>query len=176
MPGKADGFLADALHQAAVAGDYPSAVIDKIVTENGIQVALGHRHADRHCQPLPQRPGGGFNAGKLEIFGVAGAGTAELAKVPDVFDRRASIAGQVKQRIQQHRAMAGGQDEAIAIGPIGPAGIELQMPCEQRSGGICHTHRHAGMAGIGGLDSIHCQGPDGICHDAVIGHWCWSAR
>jgi hypothetical protein len=171
MPGKADGFLADAFHQATIAGNHPGAVIDQIITIDGIQVAFRHRHADRHRQPLPQWPGGCFDTSELEILGVAGARAAELTEIPDVLDRRPGIAGQVQQRIKQHRAMAGRQDEAIPVRPIGPAGIELQMPGEQRRRGIGHPHRHAGMAGIGRLHSVHCQGPDGIRHVAVIGHW-----
>ena len=170
VPGKPDGFLRDAFHQAAVAGDDPGAMIDEIVAEHGVEMALRHCHADRHGQPLPQRPGGGFDTGELEIFRVAGAWAAKLAEVADVVDRRARIPGQVEQRVYQHRAMARRQDEAIAVGPVGVAGVELQMAGEQCRCGVGHPHRHAGMPRIGGLHRIHSQSADGIGHDTGAGH------
>ena len=107
-----------ALHQAAVAGDHPGAVIDQIVAELGVEVPLGDRHADRHREPLPERPGGRLDAVEQEILGMAGAGAAELAEAADVVDRRPRVAGQVKQRVDQHRAVAGRKHEAVAVGPV----------------------------------------------------------
>ena len=57
MAGQARGLVIDALHQAAVAGDHPGAVIDELIAIFGVQVPLGDRHADRHRHALPQRPG-----------------------------------------------------------------------------------------------------------------------
>ena len=119
--------MVDAFHQAAVAGDHPGAVIDQIVAEHRVQMPLGDRHADRHRQALPQRAGGASTPGELEILGMPGAGAAELAEIADVLDRRARIAGQVEQRVDQHRAMARRQHEAVAVGPFGLGGIELQI-------------------------------------------------
>ena len=68
MPGKADRLVVDAFHQAAVAGDHLGAVVDQIVAVDGVEVALGDRHADRHRQALPQRPGGRLDPGEHEIL------------------------------------------------------------------------------------------------------------
>ena len=77
---------------------------------------------------------------------MAGARAAELAEVADVVDRRPRVAGQVEQRVDQHRPMARRQHEAVAVGPFGVGRIELQMPREQRGRGVGHAHRHARMA------------------------------
>src|SRR5690606_30228515 len=80
--------VVDALHQAAVAGDRPGAVLDQVVTEYGVQVTLGDRHAHRHREALAERAGGAFDPGQLEILGMTRAGAAELAEIADVLDRR----------------------------------------------------------------------------------------
>src|SRR3984957_8222551 len=51
--GQVRRFVADTLHQAAVAGDYPGAVVDQPGAIAGGQAALGHRHADRGGEALP---------------------------------------------------------------------------------------------------------------------------
>ena len=68
MPGKPDGFVIDALHQAAVAGDDEGSVIDQLVAKGRVQMPLGDRHADRHGHALTQRPGGDLDTGQLEIL------------------------------------------------------------------------------------------------------------
>ncbi len=88
--------MVDALHQAAVAGDDPGPVVDQIVAIFGVEVALGDRHADRHGDALPERPGRRLDSVEQEILRMAGAGRAELAKALDVVDRRPRVAGQVE--------------------------------------------------------------------------------
>lgn len=87
MTGQTNGFVIDAFHQAAVAGDDPGAMIDEIIAVVGIEMALGDRHADRSRKPLPQRPRRRFNAGKLEISGMPGR-TVQLAEIADFLHRR----------------------------------------------------------------------------------------
>ena len=71
MSGQRNRFVAEALHQAAVAGDHIGIVIDEIVAETRIQQAFGQRHADRRRNALPQRSGGRLDAGRMAIFGMA---------------------------------------------------------------------------------------------------------
>ena len=52
MASQRDGLLADAFHEAAVAGQHIGLVIDEIVAEGGIQVALGHGKAHRIAEAL----------------------------------------------------------------------------------------------------------------------------
>ena len=61
------------------------------------------------------------------------------------------------------------EDEAVAVRPVGIGGIEFQVFPEQDRRDIGHAHRHAGMAGIGGGDSIEGQRTDGGGLGPVIG-------
>jgi hypothetical protein len=116
VPGQRDRLVADAFHQAAVAGDDIGAVVDQRVAEGGVQMPLGHRHADRVGQPWPSGP-----------VVVSMPGVAEFSGWPAVLCRAggscsssivmARIAGQVQQRVEQHRAVAGRQHEAVAVRP-----------------------------------------------------------
>src|SRR3546814_5587919 len=76
---------------------------------------LGDRHADRGGNTLAERAGGRLDARQHEILGVAGAWAAQLPEVADVVHRRPRVAGEVQQRINQHRTMASRQDEAVAV-------------------------------------------------------------
>ena len=71
MPGQRNRFVAEALHQAAVAGDDIGIVIDEIVAEARVQQALRQRHADRRGDALPERPGRGLDTRRMAVFGVA---------------------------------------------------------------------------------------------------------
>ena len=70
----------------------------------------------------------------------------------------------MQQRVEQHRAVAGGQHEAVAIRPVGRGRIEFQELREQHRRDVGHAHRHAGMPGFGFLDRIHGERPDGVGH------------
>ena len=102
-----------------------------------------------------------------KFSGWPAVGRAELAEALDVVDRRPLVAGQIEQGVDQHRAVAGRQDEAVAVGPVRVGRVELQMPGEQRGRGVGHAHRHARMAAVGGLHRIHREGANGVGEAAV---------
>ena len=109
------------------------------------------------------------------IFRVARGLRAQLAEVLDLVQRHVLVAQEIQQRIQQHGAVAGGEDEAVAVGPVRIGGVEFQELGEQHGGDVGGTHGQAGMAGIGFLDGIHAEGADGIGHGAclirrILGH------
>ena len=131
MPGELAGLVADPLHQVAVARERVGAVVDQLRAEAGAQVAFGERHADRVREPLAERPGGGLDAGRMAVFRMARGARAELAEALQLLDVHGRIAGQMEQRVEQHRAVARRQHEAIAIGPVGRA--------RRRSAGTCRT-------------------------------------
>jgi hypothetical protein len=162
VPRQACRLVVDAFHQAAVASDRPRLVIDQIVAELRVQVTLGHRHADRHRQPLTQRAGRRLDAGKLEILRVARAGAAHLPEAGKVGHRRPVIAGEVEQRVDQHRTVPGRQDETIPVRPFRCLRIILQIAREQHRRGIRHPHRHPRMPAICRLDGVHRQSTDGV--------------
>jgi hypothetical protein len=54
--------------------------------------------------------------------------------------------------------VAGGEDETVAVRPLGIVGVVFQEFREQDRGDVGGAHRQAGMAGLGLLDRIHGQG------------------
>ena len=71
VAGERDRLVADAFHQAAVAGDHLGVVVDEVVAEPRGEVALGHRHADGVGEALAQRAGGGLDARRAGRIRVA---------------------------------------------------------------------------------------------------------
>ena len=162
-----DRLVADAFHQAAVAGDHVGEVVDDGVAEPGIEQPLGQRHADGIGETLAQRARRGLDARRMAVLGMAGRLGAELAEVAQLVHRHIRIAGEMQQRVEQHRAVPGRQHEAVAVGPIGRRGVELQELGEQHRRHVGHAHRHARMPGLGLLDRIHGERADGVGHVAV---------
>ena len=175
VAGKRDGLLADALHQAAVARQHIGLVVDQVVAESGIEMALGDGEAHGIGNALAQRAGGGLDAGGMAEFRMARGLRAQLAEVLDLVQRHVLVAQEIEQRIHQHGAVAGGEDEAVPVGPVRIGGIEFEELGEQHGGDVGGTHGQARMARIGFLDRIHAEGPDGIGHGAclirrILGH------
>ena len=144
-------------------------VIDDGAAEHGGEVPLRDRHADRIGQTLAERPGGGFDAGGVAVLRVSGRERAELAEALDLVDGHRLVAGEIQQRIEQHRAVAGREHEAVAVGPGRIGRVEFEEAREQDGGDIGRAHGQAGMAGIGLFDRVHRQRADGIRHAVVIG-------
>ena len=107
--------------------------------------------------------------GVCAVLGMAGRERAELAEALDLLDRHLRIAEEIKQRIEQHRAVAGGEHEAVAVGPGRIGGIEFEKLAEQHGRDIGRAHRQAGMPGLGLLDGVHRQRADGVRHAIVLG-------
>jgi hypothetical protein len=159
-----NGLMADSLHQAAVAGDHPGAVIDQPFAETGVQVALRHGHADGGGEALAQRAGGGLHAGGVAVLGVAGGERAPLPEVAELVHRHRLDAVEVQQGVEQHGAVAGAEHEAIAVGPERVGGVELERPGPQRGGDIRHAHRHPLVPRPSAVDRVHAQHTDGVGH------------
>ena len=104
----------------------------------------------------------------LEIFRMSRGFRAELAEIPDLVERHLCIAGEIQQRIEQHRAVTGRKNEAVAVRPSGLGGVEFQELREQHGGDVGGAHRQAGMAGFCLLDGIHRQRADRIGHTGMI--------
>ena len=126
VPGQGDGLVADALHQAAVAGHGVGVVIDGAVAEAGVHEALGQGHADGVGQPLAEGPGRRLDARRVAVLGVAGGARPELAEVLQLIEGHVLVAGEVEQGIKEHRAVARREDKSVAVRPLGRPGIELQ--------------------------------------------------
>ena len=163
VAGEVDRLVGDALHQAAVAGDHVGPMIDEIAVP-GRQRALGDGHADSGGEALPKGPGRRLDAESVAVLGMAGGPGAELSEALDFLDGHVGVAGQIEQRVKQHRPVAGRQDETVAVWPTRGRGIEFEELREQHRRDVGHAHRHAGMAGLGFFDRVDRQEADGVGH------------
>ncbi len=106
-------------HHAAVAHEHVSVVVDDFVArfvEFIGQQLLGHCHAHRIGDALSERAGGGFHAGCVTVLGMTGRLGMQLTETFQ-FIHRQSVAGQMQQRIEQHRTVAIGKHKAVAVCP-----------------------------------------------------------
>ena len=159
----------DALHEVAVGDDREDAVVLDLGAEVRAQEALGHRHADAVGEALAQRPGGDLHAGRdvdAVALGVPGRQRAPLAEVLELVEREV-VAAEVQHGVQEHRAVAGRQDEAVAVGPVRIGGVVLHDPREEQVGDGGHRHRQPRVPGVGRLDAVHGQRADGVDAEAV---------
>ena len=139
-------------------------MIHEVRAEAGGHAALRQRHADRVGETLAERAGGGLDPGGEPVLRMAGGAAAELAEIADLADVDVRIAGEIEQRVEQHRAVTVGQHEAVAVGPVGPHGIELEDAAEEHGRDVGKAHGHAGMAGARLLHRVHRKRADGVRH------------
>ena len=122
----------DALHQAAVAANGIDVVVEDVEARPVVAVGeplLGDGHAHARGDPLPERTGGGLDARNPVVLGVARGLAVELAETADVVERNRRLpqplvvgvhrlcAGEMEHGPEQHRGVAVGEHEAIAVGP-----------------------------------------------------------
>ncbi len=80
VAGDRGGFVGDALHQAAVAGDRVDVEVEELGAVAGALPLRGDRHADGGRDPLAERAGRRLDAGGPAVLGVAGGARVELAE------------------------------------------------------------------------------------------------
>ena len=128
MAGKRGRLARHAFHHVAVAADR----VDAEIEYRRVRPVVARREParrDRHADAaLAERTSRGFDAGRVAVFRVARRHAVELAKILDVVEADggsisdaaaldAAHAGEVQKGIEQHRGVAGGQDEAVAVRP-----------------------------------------------------------
>ncbi len=158
----------DAFHQVAVADEGPGAVVDHGVAGAVVgagQLRLGDGHADRVGEPLPQRAGGDLDARRVAALRMPRRLAAPLAELLQVVDGQ-PVAGDVQQAVQQRRPMAGGQHEAIAIGPGRVGGMVLEKARPQDIGHRRGVERQPRVAAVGLLH--HVDGEEAQRVDALL--------
>ena len=143
-------------------------MIDEIGAENRGEMAFRDRHAHGIGESLAKRASGGLDPGRVAVLGMPGRNRAELTKAFDLLDRHGLVAEEIKECVKQHRSVAGGKQEAIAVGPGRIGRVELQKLGEQDGGDIGRTHRQAGMAGFGLFHRIHGQCANSVGHAVVL--------
>ena len=152
-------LVAQALHQIAIGDDGVRIVIKdrkaRPVKGSG-QKALGHRHPHPVGKALPQWAGGRLNASGQAILGMSRGTAAPLAKALEFLQWQV-VTGQVKQAVEQHRAVPGREDKAVAVGPVRVGRIVTEEASPEYIGRVCHPHRHARVTGFRFLHAVHRQ-------------------
>ncbi len=102
------------------------------------QPALGDRHSNTIAAALAEGAGGDLHTGCDTVFRMPRAAAPKLAKLFDVVDCHSWLveglptpayrlhAGEMQNRIKQHRGVSVGQHEPITVGPVGVARIISQ--------------------------------------------------
>ena len=162
------GLLRDTFHQVAVGRQHVGMVVDDAGAELRRHHPLAEREADRGRDALAERACRGLDAFGVAVFGMARRLGAPLAEALQLVERHARRAREIEQRVEQHRAVAGGQDEAVAVGPARRGGIELQVAREQHRRDVGRAHGQAGMAGLGLLHAVHREAADGVGEGVML--------
>ena len=123
---------------------------------------LSQRHTDRVCKALPQRSRGRLNAESWLVFGMPRRAVAKLTKVANLVNRKI-VSGQVQQAVEQHRAMAVRQYEAVAVDPLWIGRIVFVVIVPQHFGNVGHAHRRTGVSRVGSLYGVHAECTNSVC-------------
>ena len=152
-----EGFRGDAFHHAAVAAEDEGVMVNDGIfglVEYGCQMSFGHCHADGHGHAGTQGARRSFYADGVAVFGMARRQGAVLAELLHVVEGQA-VAEEVQQRIEQHGAVAAGQDKAVAIGPFRIFSVVLHMVSPQF---VCNRRGAQGKARMAGVCLLN-----GVC-------------
>ncbi len=170
--GQRGDFVGNAFHHAAIAQKHVGVVVDDVVAftvELGAQHFLGQGEAHSVGQALTQRAGSGFDARGVAELRVARRAAVQLTEGLEVVDGDV-VTGQVQQRIDQHRAVAVGQHEAVTIGEVRVARVVLQIIAPKHFGDIRHAHGGTWVAAVGLLHGIHAECTNGVGTFTTAGH------
>ena len=136
VPRQRAGLGRDALHHVAVAGDDVGMMIDDLEVapvEPLSEHVLGDCQTDGVRYALPQRTRRHLNARRATALRMSGRVRPPLTELLDVVETYV-IAGQVEQRVQQHRRVPSRQHEVVPVRPRGIARIVLQVFCPEQVG------------------------------------------
>ena len=129
--------------------------------EAGPELALGDGHADGVAQALPQRSGGDLHPGGVASLRMSRRRRAPLPERTKVVELQAESA-QEQQRVLQDRRVAVGEDEPVAVGPVGLGRVEAHDPAEQHVTERRQGHGRALVTGLRGQRRVHGQAPDHV--------------
>ena len=164
--------MGNTFHHAAIAQEHVGVVVYDVVAftvELGCQDLFGQGEAHGVGDTLAEWASGGLDAWGVAIFGVARGAAVQLAETFEVIDGDV-VAGQVQQRVDQHRAVAVGQHEAVAVGEFRVARVVLQVIAPKHFGDIRHAHGGTWVAAVGLLHGIHAEGTNGVGTLTTAGH------
>ena len=151
--------MRDAFLQAAVAGEADHEVVENLVF-GGVEVGGGHLgghgHADDVAGALTEGAGGGFDADGLAELRVPRGLGVELAEVLHFLEGEVET-GEVDPAVDEHRAVSGREDEAVAVDPSGGGGVVAKEVAVEHGTDLGGTQREAQVARMAGGDGVHGQ-------------------
>ena len=125
----------------------------------GVEARLGHLGGDGHADgvgdALPERAGGGLDAARrVRQLRMTGRLRAQLAEALDLVERHLGVAAQVQPGVEEHRAVAGRQHEAIAVQPLGMIGTVHERVTEQHGADLGAAERQAQVPALAGMHRV----------------------
>ncbi|CAI1513220.1 Uncharacterised protein [Serratia liquefaciens] len=170
--GQGTDFVRDAFHHAAVAHKGVGVVVDHVMAravELRSQGTFGNGEADGVGDALAQWAGGGFHAWGVAVFRVTRGFGVQLAEVFQLAHWQV-VAGEVQQAVNQHGAMAVGEDEAVTVSPVRVGRVVVQVVTPQDFGDVRNAHWCTRVAGICFLYGVHAECADGVGKLFTRGH------
>ena len=177
VPGQRGRLVGDALHEVAVAGEDVGVVVHDLVAgpvEPRGEVGLGHRHAHRHREALAEGAGRRLDARRVPVLRVARRAAPPLPELLQLVERQV-VAGEVEQAVEEGRAVAGREHEAVPVGPARLGRAVLHGPGKERVADGRRAQGKAGVAGVGVEDGVDGQRADRVHAELVergvgVGH------
>ena len=144
--------------------DAVDAVVDDLVVR--AVVALGEeplrdREADAVREALAERSGRRLDARRVVHLGMAGRLRAPLAELLQLVEREV-VAGEMERGVLEDARVAGGEDEAVAVGPVRVRRVVIHHLGVEEVRERRERHRGAGMAGVRLLHRVHRERPDRV--------------
>ena len=164
MAGERSGFRGYAFHEIAVAHECVGVMIDKVKSwaiVSGGEMGLGDSHTHAVAEPLSQGTCGDFHPRGAASLRMARGAAAPL---PEPFElvQRKIVPGEVQQAVEKHGPMAGRQDEAVPVEPIGVGWVVLEISRPKHVGHRRGSQRHARVTAVGFLHCVHRKETDRV--------------
>src|ERR1700686_2319895 len=116
MTGERCGLGTDAFLEIAVRAETVDRAVDGMESVAAIESRRHHPRRDPHSngvgESLTQGSGRHFDACGMAVLGMSGGVRAPLPELLQLIDRHVLVAGEMKQRVEQHRGVAGREYEA----------------------------------------------------------------
>jgi len=156
VSGEGHRLHGDALLHAAVTREADHMVIEQRVL-GGVETSgrhlAGERHADGVADALAEGARGRLDAGSLTELRMARCDTVQRAELAHLLERHV-VAAEVQPSVQEHRAMAGGEDEAVAVDPLRTLRVVHQGVAEKHGADLSRPERQPKVAGGAGMDRV----------------------
>src|SRR5436190_22055676 len=113
--------MRDAFHHVTVARDEISVVVDDRIIrpiEKRAEQRFTYRHADRISDTLSEWTRRRFDSRRVTVFRMTGSFALPLTELLDVVECQL-ISREIENTVDEHRCMAGRENESIAIEPVG---------------------------------------------------------